>query len=247
HNLPLNPTPETLARYIAYTSQFIASGPKYLSGARHFLRDIFTHFDIHRSHPSVQATITGARKLRGEAVRRKLPLRTSHLAAFVHIAVLSKSYDDLLFATILSCMFYACHRSGELVVKTSGGNLDWRKIIKRSSLEFSGSRASYHLPYHKGDRFYTGTTILHMRHDVSCPVDLLRDYVRERDRRHGAKAALFLREDGSLPMRSWFEQRFFTVLDHTYGGHSARAGGATYYAGLGLSESVIQALGRWSS
>src|ERR1700678_1831829 len=28
HNLPLNPTPLTLARYIAYTSQFIASGPR---------------------------------------------------------------------------------------------------------------------------------------------------------------------------------------------------------------------------
>ncbi|KAH9919586.1 uncharacterized protein B0H18DRAFT_1195171, partial [Fomitopsis serialis] len=153
HSLPLNPTPETLARYIAYTSQFIASGPKYLSGARHFLRDIFPDFDTHRSHPSVQATIAGARKLRGEAVRRKLPLRTSHLATFVHIAVLSKCYDDLLFATMLSCMFYACHRSGELLVKATGSTLDWRKIIKRSSLEFSGSRASYTYPTTKATVF----------------------------------------------------------------------------------------------
>ncbi|KAJ3964165.1 hypothetical protein EV361DRAFT_812507, partial [Lentinula raphanica] len=30
-------------------------------------------------------------------------------------------------------------------------------------------------------------------------------------------------------------------------GHSLRAGGATFYARLGLSESVIMALGRWSS
>lgn len=34
HNLPLDPTPQTLSRYIAYTSRFIASGPKYLTGAR---------------------------------------------------------------------------------------------------------------------------------------------------------------------------------------------------------------------
>jgi len=26
HNLPLDPTPKTLSRYVAYTSQFIASG-----------------------------------------------------------------------------------------------------------------------------------------------------------------------------------------------------------------------------
>lgn len=34
HHLPFDPTPLTLARYIAYTSQFIASGPSYLSGSR---------------------------------------------------------------------------------------------------------------------------------------------------------------------------------------------------------------------
>ncbi|KAF8230572.1 hypothetical protein L208DRAFT_1474596, partial [Tricholoma matsutake] len=39
HSLPLDPTPTTLSRYIAYSSLFIASGPKYLTGVRHFLRD----------------------------------------------------------------------------------------------------------------------------------------------------------------------------------------------------------------
>jgi hypothetical protein len=35
-SLPLDPTPQTLYLYIAYTSQFIASAPKYLTGTRHF-------------------------------------------------------------------------------------------------------------------------------------------------------------------------------------------------------------------
>ena len=47
--------------------------------------------------------------------------------------------------------------------------------------------------------------------------------------------------------RSWFEAKFFPVLDHSFGGHSLRAGGAILYASLGLSEDIIQALGRWSS
>ena len=36
---------------------------------------------------------------------------------------------------------------------------------------------------------------------------------------------------------------FFTLLDHYFGGHSLRAGGATYFASPGLSEDVIQPLG----
>src|SRR5271168_438986 len=56
-NLPLTPTPVTLSRYIAYTSSAIVSAPKYLSGARHFLKDIYPEFDESRSHPLVQTTI----------------------------------------------------------------------------------------------------------------------------------------------------------------------------------------------
>jgi len=247
NSLPLDPTPQTLARYIAYTSMFIASGPKYLSGARHFLRDLYPNFDSSRSHPLVQATISGSKKTRADPVTRKLPLRLTHLSAFHHVALSTGSYDDLLFIVVLSCCFYACHRSGELVSK-SKKKLDWRKIIKRGSLTFDGShRAGYRLPYHKGDRFYRGTDILFTSQDVANPVALLREYTRLRDFRHGALSPLFLREDGSLPTRSWFESKFFSLLDRQFGGHSCRAGGATYYASLGLTEDVIQALGRWSS
>ncbi|KZT10480.1 uncharacterized protein LAESUDRAFT_636296, partial [Laetiporus sulphureus 93-53] len=45
----------------------------------------------------------------------------------------------------------------------------------------------------------------------------------------------------------WFNHHFFALLDHSFGGHSACTGGATFYAGLGLSEDVIQRLGHWSS
>jgi hypothetical protein len=93
HSLPLNPTPQTLSRYISYTSQFIASGPKYLSGVRHFLRDLYPDFDENRSSPLVQATIAGSRKLRADPIPH---------------------YDDFLFTVILSCSFYVCHRTGKL-------------------------------------------------------------------------------------------------------------------------------------
>ncbi|KAF8811953.1 hypothetical protein BYT27DRAFT_7221270 [Phlegmacium glaucopus] len=194
HDIPLNPTPETLSRYIAFTSLNIASGPKYLTGARHFLLSLYPDFNINRSNPLVQATIRGSKKVRTDPVHRKQPIRISHLSSFVNMAKSTRNFDDLLFATIMSCCFY--------------GYIDWRKIIKRSSLHFSPGYA---------------------------------------DGVHGLRLPLFLREDGSHPTCAWFDTKLFTFIDRTYGGHSARAGGATFYASLGLSDSIIMALGRWSS
>ena len=246
HHIPLDPTPQTLSRYIAYVSLSIASGPKYLTGARHFLHDLYPYFDDSRASPLVQATIRGSRKVRADLIRRKQPIRLDHLAAFVNTANNTRSYDDLLFATIMSCCFYGCHRSGELVLKTKK-SLDWRKIIKRSSLHFSPGYVGYRLPYHKSDPFFTGTDILFSVQETADPVSLLSQYVNARDAIHGSRSALFIREDGSHPTRSWFDSKLFSYVDRSFGGHSPRAGGATFYAALGLSETIIMALGRWSS
>jgi hypothetical protein len=62
HSLPLDSTPQTLSHYITYSSQFIASAPKYLTGVRHFLHDIYPDFDDNHSHPTVIATIRGTKK-----------------------------------------------------------------------------------------------------------------------------------------------------------------------------------------
>lgn len=248
HSLPLDPTPQTLARYIAFTSRSIASARKYLTGARHFLSDLYPSFDANRAHPLVQAILTGSRKLRADPVHRKLPLRLSHLQSFLHIARKTRTFDDLLFVVILSCAFYGCHRIGELVINNDKSLFDWRKIIKRSSLHFnSHRRTQYTLPYHKADRLFRGSNIFFIHQDVADPTSLLREYIQWRDSIHHARPALFMREDGSHPTRSWFESKLFTIVDRSFGGQSARAGGATFYASLGLSEDVIQALGRWSS
>src|SRR5277367_6800728 len=89
-SLPITPTPETLSRYITFTSLSIASGPKYLSGARHFLIDLYPEFDVNRAHPLVLSTIRGSKKLRGDPIRCKRPLRLSHLQTFLHIADVSQ-------------------------------------------------------------------------------------------------------------------------------------------------------------
>ena len=136
---------------------------------------------------------------------------------------------------------------GELVQKNDHSLFDWRKIIKWASLTFESGCAQYRLPYHKGDPFYRGSDVIVTTQDIADLVSLLRTYVQLRDHLHGAKAALFLREHGTHPTRSWFELKFFAVLDRRFGGHSPRTGYATFLASLGIPESIIQAVGRWSS
>ncbi|KAF8231806.1 hypothetical protein L208DRAFT_1275016, partial [Tricholoma matsutake] len=163
---------------------------------------------------------------------------TTHLDAFLQVALHTRQDDDLLFITILSCAFYACHQIGELVPATPP-LFDWRKIIK----------VQYLLPYHKGDPFYHGSNIIIISQDIADPGLLLRAYTQLCDHKHGACSPLFIQENGSHPSCAWFDHRFFTLLDCSHGGQliSSRAGGATFYASLGILEDVLQALGRWSS
>ena len=72
HHLSLDPTPQTLSRYIAFMSMSIGSGPKYLTGARHFLQQFYPNFDVNRATAAVQATIRGSKK-----VSRSCPTRTT--------------------------------------------------------------------------------------------------------------------------------------------------------------------------
>jgi hypothetical protein len=160
HNLPSDPTPQTLSHYIAFFSQYIKSGPKYLSGVCFYLRPFFPEFDKNCAYPLVQVTICSAKKIRADSITRKLSLQIPHLQSFADRAATSNSYDDLLFAIILFHSFYNCHHLRELVQNDNVTLFDLRKIIKYSRVFISHRQVSYHLPYHKTDPFYEGTEII---------------------------------------------------------------------------------------
>ena len=100
---------------------------------------------------------------------------------------------------------------------------------------------------HKSDPFFRGTDVIFTSQDVANPVSMLKKYLQLCNHLHSAKAALFLCEDRSHPSHSWFEWKFFSTLDHCFSGHSPQTGYTTFLASLGISESVIQAVGHWSS
>jgi len=168
----------------------------------------------------MKSTVRGAKKVRGNPMQRKLPLHLAHLQSFINVALCTSNYDDYLMALLLSCAFYGCHQMGELVQKNDHTLFNWRKIIKHASLTFENGCAQYHLPYHKSDPFFQGTDVIFTSQDVTDPVSMLKKYLRLHDHLHGAKVALFLREDGSHPSHSWFKWKFFSILDHHFGGHS---------------------------
>ena len=243
HGLSMAPTPSTLCRYLAHSSIFISSGPAYLRGASYILRPIYPNFDEVRAHPHVVAAIAGLRKTVSQPVKRAPPLKIAHLRAFEMMANGTREYDDHLFATIMSVMFYACHRSGELIIRT----LNPRKIIRRASFRMDDQYAYYNLPFHKGDLLYRGTDIVIAPQQAANPITLLRRYIRVRDASHPSSPWLFVCADGSHPTRSWFNKRYYSFLGKEFGGHSARCGGATFYASIGTPPHIIQGLGRWST
>jgi hypothetical protein len=178
-----------------------------------------------------------------DPIRWKLPLRPSHLDAFLCIAHRTGRYDDLFFAALLSCCFYACHRSSELVWKNQKDLQDWWKVIKRASLHFSDGCVGYHLPYHKADHFYHRTEVLFTHWILwlffRSTLHAMMQFTVEK------LLCSFTRTVLSNSGLGW--QQIFALLDHQFGGHSARAGGTTFYTSLGVTEDIIQALGHWSS
>lgn len=97
----------------------------------------------------------------------------------------------------------------------------------------------------KGSFIYLGRT-----GDRLCPVAALLAYLAVRSRSSGP---LFILSDGTplsqqqliASMRSALAEAGFGTLG--YSGHSLRIGAATTAARVGMSDSLIQKLGRWKS
>lgn len=184
----------------------------------------------------------------GSPALRKRPLSEDDIKACLN-RYSSSSYDDSLFCALLLAGFLGLHRLGELV-RASRGDA-WRKAIPRSSASLNTAERyfQYTLPTSKTDHVFEGSRIIIAEHIESVrSFDLFATYLAERDRRFPLSPPLWITESGQLPSRDWFLNRLQAVVqDPTVGGHSLRAGGATFFASLGWPDDRIQHLGRWQS
>ena len=107
----------------------------------------------------------------------------------------------------------------------------------------------FFLPGHKADKFFEGNTIVLSRfpHSGIDTYQHFISYLASRDKLFPFSSPLWLREDGTIPTRSFFIKCLHSFFKKDVAGQSLRAGGATILVEMGSPPSLIQAIGHWTS
>ena len=250
HNLPVDPTPDTLSFYVVFLSTHIKprSVNSYLSGVCRQLEAFYPDVRHNRNSLLVSRTMTGCQRRFGTPVNRKTPLSHANLLFILDSMVSAPSHDNLLFAALILTGFHALMRLGELVFLDKKILCVYRKITLRHSVVIRKDQYSFFLPSHKGNRTFEGNIILIQK--LNTPTDPYMPflaYLKSRDSCFPLHPQLWLTSRGSVPTRHWFISRLRKFFLKNIAGQSLRSGGATSLAEAGADLATIQAAGRWSS
>ena len=251
HNLPVEPTPDTLSFYTVYMCHHLVpdSVSSYLSGLCQQLEPYFPDVRPSRHSLLVERTLKGCRRLRGVATKRKRALTFDDLKLVNNTLSNSTSHDDRLFLAMLFTGFFSLMRLGELSFPNDKQLQNWRKVTKRSSAIIKDDQYEFDLPSHKADPFFQGNHII-VKKQQYCDIDPLstfRTYLHSCDHHFPLSSPLWLTSKGTVPTRFFFMSRMKRFFESDVGGQSMRAGGATSLAEHGVPPSLIQFIGRWSS
>src|ERR1700678_4794957 len=158
HNLPVDPTPDTLSFYVVFLSSHIdpKSVNSYLSAICRQLEPFFPEIRRNRNSVLISRTMTGCMRRFGNPVKRKTPLSHANLLFILDSMVSQPSHDNLLFAALLLTGFHALMRLGELGFRDKKILRNYRKISLRHSVSILPNQYSFFLPSHKADRFFEG-------------------------------------------------------------------------------------------
>ena len=250
HDLPVEPTPETLSFYTVYMSHHInpRSVNTYLSGISQQLETHFPTVKAARNSTLVRRTWQGCMRMRGTATIRKRALTTDDLQLVITHYQNSTLHDDLLFVAMLITGFFGLLRLGELTFPDEPSLRNWKKVTRRNTVTIRDNVYEFTLPGHKADRYFEGNKIIipASRFNLN-PLHHFASYINSRDTIHPVASPLWLTEDGMVPTRSFFITRLRLFFRNDVAGQSMRAGGATALAEHGVSPAIIQASGRWAS
>ncbi len=131
HKFPVKPTEDTLSFFVVYMSSHIKpdSISTYLSGICNHLKIFFPDVHTVRNSPLVSCTLKGCKRLRGEEVKRKLPLSRDDICLTVKTFQASSDYDDQLFLAMLVTGFNGLLHLAELSMPNAKKLQNWRKIV----------------------------------------------------------------------------------------------------------------------
>jgi hypothetical protein len=177
-----------------------------------------------------------------------MPLTVANLVTVSNDLALSTSHDDLLFNALLNTGFTGILRLGELTSPDNRSLRDYKKVTLLFLLQWLSHAYSFWLPTHKSDMTFKGNLIVIKKIcGAPDPFPIMNRYIKSRDRHFPLHPQLWLKSDGTIPIRSWFIRRLHHYFDSDIAGQSLCAGGATAMAEAGAVPELIIGAGRWSS
>ena len=238
HDLPVEPTPETLSFYTVYMYHHVnpRSVNTYLSGISQQLEAHFPTAKTARNSTIVRRTLQGCMRMKGTATIRKRALTLEDLQLVVNHYCDTSIHDDLLFLSMLLTGFFGLLRLGELVFPDEASLQNWKKVTRRNTVRIQDDLYEFLLPGHKADQFFEGNKIIisaSTRFKLN-PLHHFARYLDSRDTIHPVASPLWLTQAGTVPTRSFFITHLRLFFKKDVAGHSMRAGGATSLAEHGI-------------
>ncbi|EEB87719.1 hypothetical protein MPER_14835, partial [Moniliophthora perniciosa FA553] len=123
-------------------------------------------------------------------------------------------------------------RLGEMTAPDNLQIRDPSEFSLRARVEFIDDDSfGFWLQTHKTDHAFEGARIIITHHTRLDTPGIFHAYIASRDELFPLNPYLWVTSAGEVPTRSWFMKRFRTIFpDHSFGGQSMRAGGATLLA-----------------
>lgn len=254
--LPINEP--IVLRFVAHLFSICLSPQtirSYLSAIRHLQIMNGLPDPAMMSFPRLPYALRGVQREQPLAKRQlRLPI-TPELLRIIH-RVWSQgvqNFDKIMLWAAVCLGFFAFMRAGEFTCPSL--NAFTPDMLTPGDIAVDSYTSPTHLTVHlkrsKNDPFGAGITIhLGATGDLLCPVTSMLGYLALRPDTPGP---LFVFSDGATLSRPRLVQAVRQALysagvDTTgYSGHSFRIGAATTAARAGLSDSMIQTLGRWKS
>lgn len=208
--------------------------------------------------PRLQLVQNGVRRehaVHGPPQKVRLPM-TPSLLRRLRSAWLNppQPFDNVMLWAAASSCFFGFFRASEITVPTGSAfdtavHLAWGDVAVDSLTH--PSKVRFFLKRSKTDQFGRGVEVfVGVTGDEACPVQAVIAYVHRRGK---APGPFFRLQDGSALTKARFVEGVRQALlrcgvsPNGYSGHSFRIGAATAAAQMGVEDSTIQALGRWSS
>jgi hypothetical protein len=117
----------------------------------------------------------------------------------------STHHDDILFNAQLNSGFAGLLRLGELTWPDKLVLRNFKKVTMCSSFHQSTQEYSFWLPTHKADTTFEGNKIVIRKISGSPdPLPIIMCYIKSRDTLFPSHPQLWLKADGTIPLRSWF-------------------------------------------